>query len=78
MGARTAAAGARGGGGLLEEEALRGLERAEVVAFPNGVSRGYGTVRFATMQLAATAIRTVSGTTLHGRVIEVREDRQAV
>lgn len=54
-----------------------GLERVEVLMFPNGESRRCGTARFASSALATQAILHLKDTVLDGLCLTVREDRQA-
>ncbi|RKP14417.1 hypothetical protein BJ684DRAFT_236, partial [Piptocephalis cylindrospora] len=49
--------------------------RADIVMGPEGKSRGYGTVLFATAQEARQAIDTFDGHLLHGRSLHVRMDK---
>jgi len=55
----------------------RSVQRAQVALHPNGVPKGYGTVRFSNVEFATRAIRVLNGSQLKGRIIEVRLDRQA-
>ena len=56
-----------------------GLERADVaMAYNKNICKGFGTVRFSSMEDAAQAIRAFNGSSLLGKVIEVREDRKAI
>lgn len=48
---------------------------AEVIMGPDGRSRGFGIVQFATPELTAQAIAAVNDTELKGRQLFVREDR---
>lgn len=52
-------------------------ERADVMTNQMGKSRGFGTVMFATPEEAERAIGALNGYNFQGRVIEVREDRNA-
>ncbi|KAI9228254.1 MAG: hypothetical protein DHS80DRAFT_7866, partial [Piptocephalis tieghemiana] len=49
--------------------------RADIAMDPEGKSRGYGTVLFATAQEARQAIDTLDGHLLHGRSLHVRMDK---
>ncbi|KAK9464668.1 RNA-binding domain-containing protein [Lipomyces arxii] len=51
---------------------------ATVLELPNGTSKGCGIVEFDTKQDAQHAIETLSGQDIDGRVIYVREDREAL
>ncbi|KAK9255847.1 hypothetical protein V1507DRAFT_451086 [Lipomyces tetrasporus] len=50
---------------------------ADVLTLPNGMSKGCGIVEYATPDQAQTAIETLTNQELNGRVIYVREDREA-
>ena len=50
---------------------------ADVMAMPDGRSKGCGLVSFATAQDANNAITMLNDTDLNGRPIFVREDREA-
>ncbi|KAK9457021.1 RNA-binding domain-containing protein [Dipodascopsis uninucleata] len=50
---------------------------ADVLTLPNGMSKGCGIVEYATREQAEHAINTLSNQPLMGRVIYVREDREA-
>ena len=54
------------------------VQRAEVGQHPDGRSKGWGTIRYATPDHANAAIENLNGTELDGRVIEVRLDNQAL
>lgn len=47
---------------------------ADVMMLPNGRSKGWGLVRFATAEEAQAAIAAMQGVEINGRAIEVRED----
>mmetsp|Transcript_11972 Transcript_11972/g.19225 ORF Transcript_11972/g.19225 Transcript_11972/m.19225 type:complete len:180 (-) Transcript_11972:236-775(-) len=49
---------------------------ADIPAGPDGRSKGFGLVRYASKSGAEKAIRDLHGTELDGRVIDVREDRK--
>ncbi|KAI9366018.1 hypothetical protein DFJ73DRAFT_806692 [Zopfochytrium polystomum] len=49
---------------------------ADVLTLPNGRSKGCGVVEFATIEEAQKAIREMNDTTLMGRAVFVREDRE--
>ena len=51
---------------------------ADVMMGQDGRSKGCGMVTFATAREAANAIQTLNSTSINGRVIYVREDREAV
>jgi len=48
----------------------------EIMALPDGRSKGCGTVQYATAQQARNAIATLNNTELSGRSLFVREDRE--
>ncbi|KAK9368739.1 hypothetical protein V1509DRAFT_622649 [Lipomyces kononenkoae] len=50
---------------------------ADVLTLPNGMSKGCGIVEYATVDQAQNAIATLTNQELNGRVIYVREDREA-
>ncbi|KAK9375425.1 uncharacterized protein V1513DRAFT_378018 [Lipomyces chichibuensis] len=50
---------------------------ADVLTLPNGMSKGCGIVEYATSDQAQNAIATLTNQELNGRVIYVREDREA-
>ncbi|KAK9241272.1 hypothetical protein V1525DRAFT_334909, partial [Lipomyces kononenkoae] len=50
---------------------------ADVLTLPNGMSKGCGIVEYATADQAQNAIATLTNQELNGRVIYVREDREA-
>lgn len=50
---------------------------ADVLLLPNGMSKGCGIVEYATREQAQTAVATLSNQNLMGRLIYVREDREA-
>ena len=52
------------------------VTRADVISGPDGRSKGFGIVEFSTPREAAIAIATFNDTTLDGRQIFVREDRE--
>ncbi|MBW0501021.1 hypothetical protein O181_040736 [Austropuccinia psidii MF-1] len=49
---------------------------AEVMALPNGMSKGCGVVEFSTREEAERAVKQLNDTTLFGRQVFVREDRE--
>jgi RNA recognition motif-containing protein len=49
--------------------------RADIVTNPDGSSKGWGTVSFATPSDAAAAIQLLDGTTLEGRVVSAKLDK---
>lgn len=53
------------------------VDRATVHTFPNGRSKGYGTVRFIRKEDADAAIEKLNGVELDGRTLEVRLDQKA-
>ena len=53
------------------------VERADVVIGRDGRSRGYGTVRFTTVESATAAIEGKHATELEGRTLTVKLDRFA-
>ncbi|KAL1867844.1 hypothetical protein VTK73DRAFT_3925 [Phialemonium thermophilum] len=50
---------------------------ADVLLLPNGMSKGCGIVEYATREQAQNAVATLSNQNLMGRLIYVREDREA-
>ncbi|KAL2163695.1 hypothetical protein VTH06DRAFT_5753 [Thermothelomyces fergusii] len=50
---------------------------ADVLLLPNGMSKGCGIVEYATREQAQQAVATLSNQNLMGRLIYVREDREA-
>ncbi|KAL2109554.1 hypothetical protein VUR80DRAFT_2298 [Thermomyces stellatus] len=50
---------------------------AEVLQLPNGMSKGCGIVEYATREQAQNAVNTLSNQNLMGRLVYVREDREA-
>ncbi|KAK2077604.1 hypothetical protein QBZ16_004449 [Prototheca wickerhamii] len=54
-----------------------GIERADIVHGRDGRSRGYGTVRFGTLEEAAAAIEQFNNTELEGRTLSVKLDAYA-
>ncbi|KAI0381058.1 RNA-binding domain-containing protein [Hypomontagnella monticulosa] len=50
---------------------------ADVLLLPNGMSKGCGIVEYATRDQAQTAVQTLSNQNLMGRLVYVREDREA-
>ncbi|KAJ5898873.1 hypothetical protein N7495_003617 [Penicillium taxi] len=50
---------------------------ADVLLLPNGMSKGCGIVEYATRDQAQTAVNTLSNSMLMGRLVYVREDREA-
>ncbi|KAA8894272.1 hypothetical protein FN846DRAFT_913077 [Sphaerosporella brunnea] len=50
---------------------------ADVLLLPNGMSKGCGIVEYATRDQAQTAVNTLSNQNLMGRLVYVREDREA-
>lgn len=50
---------------------------ADVLLLPNGMSKGCGIVEYATREQAQTAVTTLSNQNLMGRLVYVREDREA-
>ncbi|TKA79203.1 hypothetical protein B0A49_03188 [Cryomyces minteri] len=50
---------------------------ADVLLLPNGMSKGCGIVEYATRDQAQTAVSTLSNQNLMGRLVYVREDREA-
>jgi RNA recognition motif-containing protein len=50
---------------------------ADVLQLPNGRSKGCGIVEYATAEDAQNAVQTLSNQTLMGRLVFVREDREA-
>ncbi|KAI0912419.1 RNA-binding domain-containing protein [Ustulina deusta] len=50
---------------------------ADVLQLPNGMSKGCGIVEYATREQAQTAVATLSNQNLMGRLVYVREDREA-
>lgn len=53
------------------------VEYADVVKGRDGRSKGFGIVRYSTVEEANAAISTLNGTELDGRVMTVREDARA-
>ncbi|KFM25394.1 putative RNA-binding protein, partial [Auxenochlorella protothecoides] len=58
-------------------EGVGEIERADIVQGRDGRSRGYGTVRFTTLEAAAAAIEQFNGTELEGRTLSVKLDAYA-
>jgi RNA recognition motif-containing protein len=52
--------------------------RADVLTNPDGSSKGYGLVQFASARDAAAAIQMLNGRVVEGRVLTARFDRFAV
>ncbi|KAK8178455.1 hypothetical protein BC567DRAFT_225635 [Phyllosticta citribraziliensis] len=50
---------------------------ADVLLLPNGMSKGCGIVEYATREQAQNAVQTLSNQNLMGRLVYVREDREA-
>jgi len=50
---------------------------ADVLLLPNGMSKGCGIVEYATREQAQQAVNTLSNQNLMGRLVYVREDREA-
>jgi len=50
---------------------------ADVLLLPNGMSKGCGIVEYATREQAQAAVNTLSNQNLMGRLVYVREDREA-
>lgn len=50
---------------------------ADVLLLPNGMSKGCGIVEYATKEQAQHAVQTLSNQNLMGRLVYVREDREA-
>ncbi|EGC42418.1 RNP domain-containing protein [Histoplasma capsulatum var. duboisii H88] len=50
---------------------------ADVLLLPNGMSKGCGIVEYASREQAQNAVATLSNQTLMGRLVYVREDREA-
>lgn len=50
---------------------------ADVLLLPNGMSKGCGIVEYATREQAQNAVNTLSNQNLMGRLVYVREDREA-
>lgn len=50
---------------------------ADVLLLPNGMSKGCGIVEYATREQAQSAVATLSNQNLMGRLVYVREDREA-
>jgi len=50
---------------------------ADVLLLPNGMSKGCGIVEYATKEQAQLAVNTLSNQNLMGRLVYVREDREA-
>jgi hypothetical protein len=50
---------------------------ADVLLLPNGMSKGCGIVEYATREQAQAAVATLSNQNLMGRLVYVREDREA-
>ncbi|KFL60487.1 uncharacterized protein TERG_08678 [Trichophyton rubrum CBS 118892] len=50
---------------------------ADVLLLPNGMSKGCGIVEYATREQAQQAVATLSNQNLMGRLVYVREDREA-
>jgi hypothetical protein len=50
---------------------------ADVLLLPNGMSKGCGIVEYATRDQAQNAVATLSNQNLMGRLVYVREDREA-
>ncbi|KAF2877859.1 hypothetical protein BDV95DRAFT_624536 [Massariosphaeria phaeospora] len=50
---------------------------ADVLLLPNGMSKGCGIVEYATREQAQNAVTTLSNQNLMGRLVYVREDREA-
>ncbi|ORY07262.1 hypothetical protein BCR34DRAFT_603924 [Clohesyomyces aquaticus] len=50
---------------------------ADVLLLPNGMSKGCGIVEYATREQAQNAVSTLSNQNLMGRLVYVREDREA-
>ncbi|KAK2737237.1 hypothetical protein FQN57_000404 [Myotisia sp. PD_48] len=50
---------------------------ADVLLLPNGMSKGCGIVEYATREQAQNAVATLSNQSLMGRLVYVREDREA-
>ncbi|KAI1942177.1 g-strand binding protein [Ophidiomyces ophidiicola] len=50
---------------------------ADVLLLPNGMSKGCGIVEYASREQAQTAVATLSNQNLMGRLVYVREDREA-
>jgi len=61
--------------GLFEERGE--VERADVMTFPDGRSKGIGTVRFAHSDDANAAINRFHGFEFQGRILEVKLDEKA-
>lgn len=53
------------------------IERADIMHTRDGRSRGFGTVRFSTLEAAAAAIEQFNGTELEGRTLSVKLDAYA-
>lgn len=58
-------------------EECGGIDRAEVVYGRDGRSRGYGTVRFETVEAAQSAIEKFHGSECEGRTLTVKLDQYA-
>jgi RNA recognition motif-containing protein len=54
----------------------KGVERADVMLHPNGVGKGYGTVKFISAHEASKAMKMANGTKLGGNTIEVKLDKK--
>lgn len=53
------------------------VDRVEVMEYPDGKKKGFGTVRFSKEEEAADAIARLNGVELQGRELEVRMDAKA-
>jgi hypothetical protein len=58
-------------------EGIGEIERADVVYGRDGRSRGYGTIKFATVEEANAAIEQFNGSELEGRTLSVKVDQFA-
>jgi len=52
------------------------VEHVEVMEFPDGRKKGFGTVKFSSSPDAQAAIDQLNGSELHGRILEVRWDQK--
>ncbi|KAL7770573.1 hypothetical protein CFE70_000511 [Pyrenophora teres f. teres 0-1] len=56
---------------------LKDFMRQDVLLLPNGMSKGCGIVEYATREQAQNAVASLSNQNLMGRLVYVREDREA-
>ena len=53
------------------------VDQAEVMGYPDGKKKGYGTVRYFKAEDAEKAIETLDGVQFNGRTLQVRLDNRA-